>query len=49
MKTNVQFVIISRRIILGMRNVSDKILQKVQNHILCSITFFFPKIVFFMR
>jgi hypothetical protein len=34
------FMIISRWILLRIRNVSDKIVQKIKTHILCSITFF---------
>jgi hypothetical protein len=30
---------ISHAFLLGMRNVSDKIVQKIKTHILCSITF----------
>jgi len=30
-----------RRSLLGMRNVSDKFVQKIKTQILCSITFFF--------
>jgi len=47
-KNNVQltwtapdFLIISRSIFLRMRNVSDKVVEKIKTHILCSITFFF--------
>ena len=34
-----KFIIISRRIILGMRNVSDKIVEKIKTRDLCSATF----------
>ena len=34
------FLIISRSIILRPRNVSDKFVQKIKAHILCSVTFF---------
>ena len=37
------FVIISRIILLGMRNVSDKLVESIKTHILCSKTFFFPQ------
>jgi len=36
------FVNISHRIILRIRNVSDKVVQEIKTHILYSITFF-PK------
>ena len=32
-----------------MTNVSNKFVEKIKTHFLCSITFFFPKIVPFMR
>jgi hypothetical protein len=34
------FVIISRWILLRIRNFSDKIVEKIKTHILCSINFF---------
>ena len=34
------FMVIYRWIILRMRNVSDKVVEKIETHILCSITFF---------
>jgi len=34
------FLIISRSVLLRMRNVSDKVVEKIQTHILCSVTFF---------
>ena len=37
----VAFMIISRLIPLRMRNISDKVVEKIKTHILCSITFFF--------
>jgi hypothetical protein len=41
---------ISRSIILIIRNVLDKIVRKIETHILCPRTFFFlPKVVPFMR
>ena len=42
------FMIISRWIFPRMKNVSDKMLQKIKTHILCSAPFF-KKIVPFMR
>jgi hypothetical protein len=33
-----------QKILLRMRNVSDKFVEKIKTHILCSITFF-PRIV----
>ena len=43
------FLIISVSVLLGMRNVSYKFSGKIKTHVLCSIMFFFPKIVPFMR
>jgi hypothetical protein len=37
------FMIISHRTLLGLRNISDKIVEKIKIHILCLITFFFRK------
>jgi len=34
-------LVISRLVIPKMRNVSDKLIEKLKTHILCSITFFF--------
>jgi len=34
------FLIISRSFLLRMRNVSDKAVEKIKTHILCSVTFF---------
>ena len=42
------FMIISRRMFLGVRKFSDKILEKIKTHILCSINIF-PKFVRFIR
>jgi len=42
------FVIVSHRILLRMRNISDKIVEKIITHSLCSVTFFFSKIVQFI-
>jgi len=42
-------VVTSRSVLLNMRNVSDKIVENIKTHVLCSITFFFSKIVPFMR
>jgi hypothetical protein len=33
------FMIISRSVLLRIRNVSEKVVQKIKTHILCSITF----------
>jgi hypothetical protein len=33
-------MIISRLILLGMRNVSDEVEEKIKTHILCSMKFF---------
>ena len=35
--------IISRSVPLRMRNVSDKLVEKIKTHILCSVTFFPPR------
>ena len=43
------FLIISPSIRLRMRNVSDKVIRKVESHILCSKTFFFLENFTFMR
>ena len=40
-------MIISSAILLEMRNVSDKIVEKMKAHILCSITFFFENYAFY--
>jgi hypothetical protein len=32
-------MVVSRRILLGIRYVSDKIVEKIKTHILCSINF----------
>jgi len=48
MKTNV-LVVVSPPVILRMRNVSDKFVQKIETHILCSVKFFFPIIVPLVR
>jgi len=34
------FLITSRSILLRMRNVKDKVVQKIKTHILCSVPFF---------
>ena len=39
MKTNIQFLIISRPVLLRMRSVSDKIVEKIKAHILGPIIF----------
>jgi len=38
------FLIISCLLVLRIRNISDKIVEKIKTHILCSITFFFRKL-----
>jgi len=43
------FIVISSRIILRIRNVSDKSVTKIKTHILSSITFFSENLAFFMR
>ena len=37
------FLIISRSILLTVRNISDKSVQKIKTHVLGSINFFFPE------
>ena len=37
--------IVSRSILLRIRNVSDKVVQKIKTHIQCPIIFFVPNIV----
>ena len=41
------FMKISRRILLRMRNISDKVVEKIKTHILRSVTF--HKMAQFMR
>jgi len=41
MKTNIIFFIISRSVLPRMRNVSEKFVEEIKTHNLCSITFFF--------
>jgi hypothetical protein len=48
-KDEYAFFIISRSVLLRMRNVSDKSCRENQTHTLCSVSFFFSKIVQFMR
>ena len=43
------FFIIARSVLLRMRNVSHKIVEKIKTHSLYSIIFVFPKIVPFTR
>ena len=42
----IDFLIISRWILLRMRNVSDRVLDKIETHILCSITFFEDRVFY---
>jgi hypothetical protein len=35
------FLIISRLVLPGIKNVSDEIVEKIKTHMLCSITFRF--------
>jgi hypothetical protein len=42
-------MIISRRILLGIRNVSDKVLEKIKPYILCSVTFSENRAVYEIR
>ena len=43
MKTQHAFMIVSRSVLLRVRNVSDKVLEKIKTYIWHSITFFFPE------
>jgi hypothetical protein len=43
------FLITSHSILLRMRNVSDKVVEKFTTHVLCSVTFSLKKIVPFTR
>jgi hypothetical protein len=50
MKISIHCFIISRSVLLRMRNVADKqtkVVEKIETHIMCSVTF--SKIVPFMR
>jgi len=38
MKTNIHFFIISRSVVLRMRNVSDKFVEKIKTHVFHSVT-----------
>ena len=49
MKANIHFLIISRSVLLRMRNVSDKTVEKIKTHFVVGEFFFFSKIVPFMR
>ena len=40
MKTDIHFFIVSRSVLLRMRNVSEKIVEKIKTHILCSMNTF---------
>jgi len=39
MKHNMHVLIISRSVLLRIRNVSDKVVEKIKTHILCSIIY----------
>jgi len=43
------YSIISRLIFLRMKNISDKFVEKIETHVLGSVTYFFSKIVPFMK
>jgi len=38
------FLVICRSVLFGMRNVSDKFVEKIKTHILCSVIFFFENL-----
>jgi len=42
MKTSIHFFIISRSVLLRVRNVQTNVLEKIKTHVLCS-TFFFSE------
>jgi len=42
------FLIISHLFLLKMKNISDKIVEKIKTRILCPVTFFFQKSCFFL-
>jgi hypothetical protein len=48
MKTNLQFIT-SHSILLKMRSVSDKIVEEIKTHILCSVTFFLSLFLSFLK
>ena len=48
MKTNTHFYL-SRSVILRIKSALDEVVDKIETHTLCSITFFFSKIGQFMR
>jgi len=43
------FMIISGSVLIIMRNIKKKIVEKMKTHILCSVRIFFPQIAPFMR
>ena len=49
MKINIYFFIISVLVLLSIRNISDKFVEKIKTHILCSVTFFFRSLFPFVR
>ena len=46
MKSSIHFFFISRSVLLRMRNVSDKFVDNIKTHILCSILFFEDRTVY---
>ena len=48
MKTSTHFFTISQSILLRMRNVETKVVEKIKTLILCSITFFMETVPFMM-
>ena len=49
MKTNAYFLSYLAHFFLEWEMFQSKVVEKIKTHILCSVTFFFPKIVPFMR
>ena len=46
MKTNIHFLIMSRSFLLRMRNVTERISEKLKKNIFCSVTFFLNRAVY---
>jgi len=49
MKTNRHFSLYLAQFFLELKMLQKEIVEKLETHILCSITFFFSKLVTFMR
>jgi hypothetical protein len=44
---NLTFFIISHSVLLRMRNVSEKVAEKIKTHVLCPVTFFFENLAIY--